>query len=92
MCRDPSAEGPVGLEAFNAGFEHRTGYEWLSRDDADPFAGGGALIELLGERYREAGLKDVTVTLYPGARHEIFNETNRDAITADVIDWLTAHS
>ncbi|MFD4327523.1 alpha/beta fold hydrolase [Nocardioides sp. NPDC058538] len=139
-----SAEGPAGLEAFNAGFEHRTGYEWLSRDeaevdayvadplsgfdlpdtavpqlfagaerladpaalgairtdlpvlvvsgDADPLAGGGALVELLGERYREAGLKDVTVTLYPGARHEIFNETNRDAITADVIGWLTAHS
>jgi alpha-beta hydrolase superfamily lysophospholipase len=37
-------------------------------------------------------LKDVTVTLYPEARHEIFNETNRDAITADVIGWLTAHS
>ncbi|MBC7275796.1 alpha/beta hydrolase [Nocardioides sp.] len=139
-----SAEGPVGLEAFNAGFEHRTGYEWLSRDeaevdayvadplsgfdlpdtavpqlfagaerladpaaiggirsdlpilvvsgDADPLAGGGALIELLGERYREAGLKDVTVTLYPEARHEIFNETNRDEITADVIDWLRARS
>lgn len=30
-----SAEGPVGLEAFNAGFEHRTGYEWLSRDEAE---------------------------------------------------------
>ena len=29
------AEGPVGLEAFNAGFEHRTGYEWLSRDEAE---------------------------------------------------------
>ncbi len=60
--------------------------------DADPLAGGGALVELLGERYREAGSKDVTVTLYPGARHEIFNETSRDAIIADVIDWLTAHS
>ncbi len=33
------AEGPAGLEAFNAGFEHRTGYEWLSRDEAevDPY-------------------------------------------------------
>ena len=29
------AEGPVGLEAFNAGFENRTGYEWLSRDEAE---------------------------------------------------------
>ena len=25
----------AGLEAFNAGFEHRTGYEWLSRDEAE---------------------------------------------------------
>ena len=29
------ADAPGGLEAFNAGFEHRTGYEWLSRDDAE---------------------------------------------------------
>ena len=30
----------------------------------------------------------MTVTLYPGARHEIFNETNRDEVTADVVAWL----
>ena len=34
---------------------------------------------------------DVTVRVYPEARHEIFNETNRDEVTADVIDWLQAH-
>jgi alpha-beta hydrolase superfamily lysophospholipase len=56
--------------------------------DADPLAGGGALIELVGDRYREAGVSDVTVRLYPGARHEVFNETNRDEITADLIAWL----
>lgn len=136
------AGGPVGLEAFNAGFEHRTGFEWLSRDERevdayvadpwcgfetpaetvpmlvadagrladptvlagirpglplllasgsdDPLAGGGRLVELLGRRYRQAGLSDVTVAVYPGARHEIFNETNRDSITADVVSWLVA--
>src|SRR3546814_8251377 len=101
------SEGPVGLEAFNAGFENRTGYEWLSRDEAevdlyvadplcgfdlpdatvpaifspaarvadpatvrddlpllvtsgsaDPLAGGGQLVELLGQRYQDAGLTD----------------------------------
>jgi alpha-beta hydrolase superfamily lysophospholipase len=31
---------------------------------------------------------DVTVALYPGARHEVFNETNRDEITADLVTWL----
>ncbi len=56
--------------------------------DADPLAGGGALVELVGQRYRDAGVKDVTVKLYPGARHEIFNETNRDEVTADLLAWL----
>jgi alpha-beta hydrolase superfamily lysophospholipase len=138
------AEGPVGLEAFNAGFERRTGYEWLSRDEAevdayvadplcgfdvpddaipqmfaeaqrladpqalagirsdlpilivsgqaDPLSGDGQLAQLLGQRYRDAGVSDVTTRVYPEARHEIFNETNRDQITAEVVDWLTAHS
>jgi alpha-beta hydrolase superfamily lysophospholipase len=138
------ADAPTGLEAFNAGFEHRTGYEWLSRDDAevdayvadpwcgwdipddvipllfapaarladpallagirtdlpiliasgdaDPLAGGGALVQLLGQRYRDAGMADVSVTLYPAARHEILNETNRGAVTADIIAWLRAHA
>jgi alpha-beta hydrolase superfamily lysophospholipase len=137
------AEGPVGLEAFNAGFEHRTGYEWLSRDEAevdryvadplcgfdlpdetvpalfgaagtladstalagirsdlpllvvsgsdDPLAGGGQLVEVLGQRYRDAGLVDVTVKLYDGARHEILNEINRDEVTTDVLAWLDSH-
>ncbi len=139
---DAPPDAPAGLEAFNAGFEHRTGYEWLSRDEAevdayvaDPWCGfdtppetipmlfahaarladpevldgirkdlplllaagsddpvgggGGQLVELLGGRYRDAGITDVTVRIYPGARHEIFNETNRDEVTADVIGWLT---
>ena len=34
----------------------------------------------------------MTVSVHPDARHEIFNETNRDQITADVVDWLLAHS
>ena len=38
-----------------------------------------------------SGVADVTCTLYPGARHEIFNETNRDEVTADVVAWLDAH-
>ncbi|MEO5653958.1 MAG: alpha/beta fold hydrolase [Marmoricola sp.] len=138
-----NTEGPAGLEAFNVGFEHRTGYEWLSRDEAevdayvadplcwfevpeetigllfghaarladpdalttlnpdlplliasgqsDPLSGGGELVQLLAQRYRDAGVTDVSVSVYPEARHEIFNETNRGEITADVIDWLAAH-
>jgi alpha-beta hydrolase superfamily lysophospholipase len=45
----------------------------------------------VAERLRSVGVTDVTCTLYPGARHEIFNETNRDEVTADLIRWLDAH-
>lgn len=135
------ASAPAGdLSVFNAGFEQRTGYEWLTRDEDevdlyvadplcgfdlpvsttpslfangerlahptsvrhdlplliisgsdDPLSGGGQLTELLGQRYTEAGVIDVTVKVYPGARHEVFNELNRDQITADVISWFHTH-
>lgn len=133
-----------GLAAFNAGFDLRTGFEWLSRDaaevdayvadplcgfstedaimagvlgtaarttdpaelarirpdlpvlvlsgDRDPVGGpGGSNVSALAERYRDAGLTDVTLRLYPEARHEVFNETNRDEVTVDVVSWLRDH-
>lgn len=140
MADAPAAD----LSVFNAAFEFRTGYEWLSRDEGevdayvadplcgfalppettpalfadgarladpavlgkiradlpiliisgseDPLAGGGPLPELVGSRYRESGLKDVTVKVYPGARHEVYNEINRNEVTADVVSWLNART
>ncbi len=131
------SDEPADLSAFNAPFENRTGYEWLSRDESevdayvadeacgfaapkltgiatlaqaanperlagirsdlpillisgtdDPLAGGGAAVELVAGRYRDAGVRDVHVTLYPGARHELLNETIRDQVTADVVTFL----
>ena len=55
--------------------------------DRDPAAGMGANPTKLAATLRDAGV-DTTLTLYPGARHELLNETNRDEVTADVIDWL----
>jgi alpha-beta hydrolase superfamily lysophospholipase len=51
-----------------------------------------ALVELVGQRYRDAGVRDVTVLGYPDARHEVFNETNRNEVTADLIHWLERHT
>lgn len=57
----------------------------------DPL-GGPRSVELLGEAYRtRGGLTDVTVTVYPEGRHEMFNETNRLEVQADVVAWLDAH-
>ena len=29
--------------------------------------------------------------VYPDARHEVFNETNRDEVLADTVAWLDEH-
>ncbi len=56
---------------------------------ADPLAGKeGSAIHALAGQYRQAGLKDVTVKLYQDARHEVFNEINRDEVVADLLEWL----
>lgn len=56
----------------------------------DPI-GGEAGGRALADHFRYLGLADVSFRAYPGARHELFNETNRDAVTADVIAWLDGH-
>jgi alpha-beta hydrolase superfamily lysophospholipase len=38
--------------------------------------------------YGKAGLTDVTHHFYPGARHEVFNETNRGEVTHELLVWL----
>jgi len=46
--------------------------------------------ELLLKAYRGAGLKDVTMQVYDGARHELLNEIPecRERVTADLLGWL----
>ena len=131
------SDEPADLSAFNAPFENRTGYEWLSRDESevdayvadeacgfaapkltgiatlaeaadpqrlagirsdlpillvsgsdDPLAGGGAAVETVAQRYLDAGVRDVQARIYPQARHELLNETNRDEVTGDVLAFL----
>jgi alpha-beta hydrolase superfamily lysophospholipase len=57
----------------------------IAAGDQDPVNAGLALITALQTRYVDAGLTDVTVTAWPGARHEILNETNRDEVVADIV-------
>jgi alpha-beta hydrolase superfamily lysophospholipase len=63
----------------------------LLSGDKDPVGAKGSGPRQVAEQFRTAGLTDVTCTLYPGARHEIFNETNRDEVTSDLVAWLGAH-
>jgi len=54
--------------------------------------GGEKSIQKLARDYVErSGLTDVEAIVYPGARHEVLNETNRDEVVADLIAWLDSH-
>ena len=55
--------------------------------EADPVGGRSGLARLADE-YRATGHDDVTLKIYPGARHEMLNESNRSEVTADILGWL----
>jgi alpha-beta hydrolase superfamily lysophospholipase len=61
---------------------------YIAAGEMDPVNGQLTLVTALVDRYTSAGLTDVTLKIYPQARHEIFNETNRDEVIADLITWL----
>ena len=54
----------------------------------DPLGGAKAFVSLLADKFKIAGLQDIETRLYPGARHEILNETNRDEVMNDLRGWL----
>jgi alpha-beta hydrolase superfamily lysophospholipase len=56
----------------------------------DPVGGvDAAQVTALADLLRARGLP-VELRVYPDARHEVFNETNRDEVTADLLAWLGA--
>jgi len=60
---------------------------YIAVGEADPVNGGLTLLTPLVDRLTAAGLTDVTVVIYPDARHEVLNETNRDDVIAGIVRW-----
>lgn len=58
----------------------------------DPLGGPKSADKLVAAYRSRAGFTDVELIVYEGARHEIFNETNKEEVTRDLIDWLDARS
>ena len=61
---------------------------YIAVGEHDPVGGPVVVAQALADRYREAGLKDVTFRVWPGARHEILNETNRDEVEGELLTWI----
>ena len=60
----------------------------VGRDDT---VGGPRSVHRLADAYRSrSGLTDVTTLVYPGARHEIFNDVSQAEARADLLAWIDA--
>jgi alpha-beta hydrolase superfamily lysophospholipase len=56
--------------------------------DKDPINHNLEWLRPVAERYRAAGIKNVTEKYYRDGRHEMFNETNRAEVYRDLLEWL----
>ena len=60
--------------------------------DKDPIGENGKGIIRAYKAFLRAGMKDVTMKLYPDARHELWNEENREEVFQDVLAWMESKS
>ncbi len=59
--------------------------------EADPVGNWGKDVPRVAGMFRAVGMQDVTVKIYPGARHEVLNELNRQEVWDDVLQWIQKH-
>ncbi|MDR1839541.1 MAG: lysophospholipase [Treponema sp.] len=58
---------------------------------SDPVGDMGASATALVNAYRNLGINDLEFVLYPGARHETLNETNREEVIDNLLSWINKH-
>jgi alpha-beta hydrolase superfamily lysophospholipase len=79
-----------GLRLFGKPAKNMTQVPLMLIVGEDDSLGGKPSNIKLAESYIErAGLTDVTLGIYPQARHEIFNETNKEEVIDDMISWIS---
>ena len=57
----------------------------------DPVGSYGKTVKKLFKIYTKNKMSDVSLKLWQGGRHELFNETNREEIKQETLDWLLSH-
>ncbi|MDR2734628.1 MAG: lysophospholipase [Spirochaetota bacterium] len=58
---------------------------------ADPVGEMGKSPAALVQAYRRHGIQDLEFVVYPDARHETLNETNRQEVMANLLAWMQKH-
>ncbi len=56
--------------------------------DMDPVGNYGKGPDFVYKRLLLAGCRSVDIKMYEGARHELFNETNREEVFSDILSWV----
>ena len=62
---------------------------YLFSGSEDPVGQELAGIGILLERYRKAGLHDISHDFYSGGRHEMVNEINRREVLVNLLGWIS---
>lgn len=61
----------------------------ITGGESDPVGGDRGMTKLL-QHYAQTGHQRLKVRIYEDGRHEMLNETNRDQVTSDWLDWIAA--
>jgi alpha-beta hydrolase superfamily lysophospholipase len=56
--------------------------------EKDPVGNNGKGVTEVYNKFKKAGIKNVTLKLFPNARHEMLNETNNLEVYQFILDWL----
>ena len=54
----------------------------------DPVSGMGKGLTALKKQYEDLGIHTVELSIYPGARHEIFNEINKEEVYRNTLSFI----
>ncbi|MBN1251387.1 MAG: lysophospholipase [Bacteroidales bacterium] len=57
----------------------------------DPVGVNGKGVNEVYNKFKNAGINDVSIKLYENARHEMLNETNKDEVYTDILNWMNKH-
>lgn len=62
----------------------------LMSGEMDPVGSWGKGVRLVDTALQKAGVKDVTLRLYPEMRHEILNEIGKETVWRETLEWINA--
>ena len=64
---------------------------YLIAGDADPVGDYGKGVKTSAQIYQNQGIEDVSLKLYPTDRHELLNETDKQQVMQDILEWIQNH-